>query len=93
MVKFQPVGIVCVEGTSMSKPGRTSRVTLSRPIEQIEKTTEVTAIHVDSPAESRHLRIQINVGRLLVALGVKALNSPSGRSQEANGAIVVTVVR
>jgi len=89
----------------MAKPGRfTSRVTLSRPIEQIEKTMEVTAQvsvldptqehgYSRIPAEPHKLRIQINVGRLLVALGVKALNSPSGRSQEANGAIVVTVVR
>jgi hypothetical protein len=80
------------------------RLTLARPIEQVERTIEVladvsvpdpTSEHGYSrgPAESKKLKIQINVGRLLSAMGVKALNSSSGRSQEANGAIVVSVVR
>ena len=89
----------------MAKPTKViSRVTLLRPIEQIEKTMEILAdVSVPDPTqehgyrrgpgESHKLRICINVGRLLASLGVKALNSPSGRSQEANGAIVVTVVR
>ena len=78
-------------------------ITLVRPINQIENKVEVTARvsvpdataeHGFSRTEETHkLRIQINVGRLLASLGVKALNSSSGRSQEANGAIVVSVVR
>lgn len=89
----------------MGKPTKViSRVTLLWPIEQIEKTMEIVAEpslpdptqehgYRRGPDEPHKLRIQINVGRLLVALGVKALNSSSGRSQEANGAIVVSVVR
>lgn len=89
----------------MGKPRkRITRLTLARPIEQIEQKVEVTCDGwIPDPTagqgckdvfdEPHKLRIQINVGRLLASLGVKALNSSSGRSQEANGAIVVTVVR
>lgn len=52
----------------MSKPQkRYTRLTLARPIEQIERTIEVTA--------------DVSIPDL------------TGRSQEANGAIVVNVVR
>jgi len=89
----------------MTKRGKqVMGITLVRPIYQVENKVEVTArVSVPDataehgfsrgPDETHTLRIQINVGRLLASLGVKALNSSSGRSQEASGAIVVNVVR